>query len=56
MDKKMMAKKMKRKDTVEGDYSQHLGPEDKFSEKDEKKEKKTRSEKHGKMPKQTWEI
>lgn len=59
MKKEEMAKKMKkgsRKDNVEGDDSQHLGPEDKFSEKDERKEKKTRAEKHGKMPKRSWEI
>lgn len=58
--KEKMAKKMfKRtapKDTVEGDYSKHFGPQDKFSEKDEAKEKKTRKDKHSKMPKSNYEI
>lgn len=68
MKKEAVAKKMKSlnkyakrdrqppTDTVEGDFSKHLGPQDKFSEKDETKEKKMRSAKHGKMPKANWEI
>jgi hypothetical protein len=59
MKKKNVAKKMrfaKSNDTVEGDYGEKFASENKFSRKDVKKEKKTRSEKHGKIPKSNWEI
>lgn len=44
------------KNTVEGDSGQKFLPEDRFSKKDVKNEKKGRTEKHGKIPKSNWEI
>jgi hypothetical protein len=43
-------------DTIEGDYGQHYGPQDKFTKKDVKKEKATRVAKNGPEPKSNWET
>ena len=42
--------------TIEGDAAAHLGPQNKFSEKDEAKERRGRKEKGGKEPKHSWDI
>lgn len=51
MKKHDIAKKMNRKNNVEGDREGIDVYENKFSKQDVKKEKKTRVEKHSKMPK-----
>ena len=48
--------KSRNKAVIEGDFSKHLGPEDKFSKKDVKEEIKDRKVKNGPEPKDSWLI